>query len=441
MLSVACSYGYARFGYSDSNHVNVHAQGFGHETRRNLIDATLKIRFTYGDSRSQCTAVLINRDVSDEALGYFILTARHCFFTNDGRGDKQFDPNAYHYLIFNYQSPDCENDSTPESNRGAIDWRNNPIQSTSPARRGFQYVHRTKLRLIAYYFWGDFALLEILTPVPPHFNVAFAGWNPSSFNSGTSIHIIPSPFVGIHHPRGDIKKAFGASNVVWGLPVETVCHTVTAVIDFLFGWIWGRRVSTRVICKYVDIPWILVPNTTYGVMREGGASGSGLFNSSNQLVGVLAGALNSYGRFRANYFNSAVRNVLNPSGSYALDVVGMRDRRVTRRNNLVLPGGNLDEGFFFPAKHHQPENEIILRANHNISTNRPITIFDGAHYEFVAGDRITLGNGFRVEEGARFSARNERVNNPRQEELSAEQQIINRLRDIDLPNQLDFYIP
>jgi len=32
-------------------------------------------------------------------------------------------------------------------------------------------------------FWGDFAMFEILTPVPPHFNIAYAGWNPNKFNN------------------------------------------------------------------------------------------------------------------------------------------------------------------------------------------------------------------------------------------------------------------
>lgn len=396
-----------RFGMAGECQINVNNTDYYRAPRKDAIDATVKIVFINLDGvvGGWCTGTLVNRDTEDNELGFYALTANHCIRDKNGLGDITVDFNAEHYIIFNYQSPNAINDSTPLSNRGE-----NYYQSTSMKEKGndgYEYFHKSRLRLVNSKKWGDFALLEILTPVPPHFNVSYAGWNPSKHGNA------PGPIVGIHHPRGDIKKISGISGIQdVSNPVSTGCYIVTTVIDVLFGWIWGRKASTRTICKWVDIPYYTVSYFSFGVVEKG-SSGSGLFDSHNNLGGILSGGISTcsfpagefYGAFYANYPNASIKNALNPYHNNAVDLWGLDSRRITMYDNLVLPGGDsTTNGYYFPANHYQTENKIELKSRTTITTERPITIFEGAEYEFGAKQSITLGPGFHVQSGAKFRA-------------------------------------
>ena len=405
-LSVSMLYG-QRFGLAGPCQINVNNTDFHRAPRKEGIDATVKIVFIglTGAVGGWCTGTLVNRAVGDNELGFYILTANHCIRDKSGLGDINVDFNAEHYVIFNYQSPNAINDSTPLSNRGQNYYQSRSIRETG--NKGYEYFHKSKLRLVNSKKWGDFALLEILTPVPPHFNVSYAGWNPSKHGNA------PGPIAGIHHPRGDIKKISGISGIQdVPNPVSTGCYIVTTVIDVLFGWIWGRTASTRTICKWVDIPYYTVPYFSFGTVEKG-SSGSGLFDSQNNLGGILSGGISTcsfpvgefYGAFYANYPNASIKNALNPYHNNAVDLWGLDSRRITMFDNLVLPGGDSTvNGYYFPAKHYQAENKIELKSRSTITTDRPITIFEGAEYEFGAKNSITLGPGFHVQSGAKFRA-------------------------------------
>ena len=426
-----------RFELAAADNVNVKDSYFQNEGRKDIIDATFRIQFTKTIGISYCTGTLINRNTTENNIGYYFISARHCLYTDNGTGDFVFDENADHYLVLNYQSPASSNESTPISNRGIGDY-----PSTSLTDDGLEYIHKTKLRLVDKFFWGDFALFEILTPIPPHFNVAYAGWEPRRLGTITNIPIgnpNPTALVGIHHPRGDIKKISGSTNMLWlEDPVSSGCYVVTTVMDFLFGWIWGNAASTQVVCNYVDNPWLSVI-WTYG-LTEKGSSGSGLFGPDNKLIGVLSGGLEFYGKFHANYYNASIKNVLNPSNDIWIDHSGLNSRRITVYDNLVLPGGNYPEAYYFPANHYQSENKIVLRARNNIITNKPITILAGSDYEFIAGNSITLKDNFRVKQGATFKASiNNSPQNIRKQEYDNEQidlqnKILDRLLNIKLPS-------
>jgi hypothetical protein len=361
--------------------------------RDDLKRAAIKIRFT-GAGGGLCTGTLVNRNTDLAGLGQFMMTANHCI--------NGVDFNRIHNLYFNYQSSNANNNGTFLSNQGQGDF-----QSTNLTDNGYQYRHTSRLRVVADHSFGDFALLEILDPIPPHFNVFFAGWNPSIVTLGSGHPpLIPTLFVGIHHPRGDIKKMSGVNNV-GGLrtPVVTrTCRTITKVIDFLFGWIWRRRWSTEVICSYTELPWINIPAWNYGTTQPG-SSGSGFFLPTNQLIGVLSGGLagcdlpvlDFYGKFRSSYYRQTVKNNLNPSNNYWVDQFGIGGRQVNCRPNLVL------NGTFFPANHYQANNNIVLRAANNVTVNGNLRILTGANYEFRAGNSITLGTGFTVDPGAVFT--------------------------------------
>ncbi|GHU72118.1 hypothetical protein FACS189413_14720 [Bacteroidia bacterium] len=200
----------SRFGLSGDCEINVYDPTYN-TGKGGLINATVKIIFNNASGKSWCSGTLVNRNTSDGGIGFYILSARHCI---DG-----MDTNREHYVIFNYQSPDANNSSTPTSNRG-----HNYAQSTSLSDTGYEYFHKTKIRIVDYFVWGDFALLELLTPVPPHYNISYAGWSPSIFSADSN----PAGIVGIHHPRGDIKKISGVNSFVWGeTPIATGCYVVT----------------------------------------------------------------------------------------------------------------------------------------------------------------------------------------------------------------------
>jgi len=305
--------------------------------RADLIDATFKIAF-FGAGSGYCSGTLVNRNVGAANLGFYFMIARHCI--------DDIDFSTAHDLYFHYQSPDGNSSNTPISNHG-----NSAGQSVTLTDDKYEYRHNTKIRLVDDYTWGDFALCEIITPLPAHFNVYFAGWNPSTnYSGGIGIGsppcASPNPYIAIHHPNADIKKMSGTNQVAWlSTQVATDCYLVTTIIDVLFGWLWGHSVSTQTICKYVDNPWIIIPSWCHGGI-ENGSSGSGLFNADNRIIGMLSGDafncasfdLTTYGKFRDNYYNQNIKNVLNPSNDVWVDVTGMPGRRITCYQNLDVPG-------------------------------------------------------------------------------------------------------
>ncbi|UTW63135.1 T9SS type A sorting domain-containing protein [bacterium SCSIO 12741] len=420
------------WGESGSCNVNVHDPGYSNNTllRSRVVNATVKW--------AGCTGTLINRNTSDGSVGYYILTAEHCI---DGKN-----MNLEYDIYFNYQSPDASNNSTEPSNRGVTSG-----QSTNFSQNSRHYHHRSKLRVVGDYKWGDLALLEIVTPVPPHFNFTYAGWLSSRFYNGpfTSTPGVgyPTRYVGVHHPEGDIKKISGVNNILWlENPVATHCYTITRVIDVLFGWIWQRRTVTTVICRYVDNPWMVVPNFSYGVV-EPGSSGSGMFNTFNREIGVLSGGasqcgfplLESYGKLYSNYGNRDIRSALNPNYDPWVDLLGLPDRKVTCYHSLNLPGGAPGStGYYFPAKDYGPNNKVLLRAQTNINTTEDIIIFEDADYEFVAGNGITLGKGFHAKNQSNFRASIAPCTP--QMKSTPEQRAMDKLDQIELPESKQFDI-
>lgn len=116
-----------------------------------------------------CSASLINNTLSDKKP--YLLTANHCLNTSNP---------ALWSVRFNWVSP------TPVCATGADSGDLQTNFTVSGA------VLRAKNSL------SDFALVELLSPIPDSWDVAFAGWDNSDAN--------PLFEVGIHHPNGDIMK-------------------------------------------------------------------------------------------------------------------------------------------------------------------------------------------------------------------------------------------
>ncbi|HRO41878.1 MAG TPA: T9SS type A sorting domain-containing protein [Flavipsychrobacter sp.] len=403
-------------------HVNAqdNTSGYVRSYRTAPREATVKIIFSDG---GRCTGTLLNRNQDDSKLGYYLLTAHHCLTESPTSDNISVNFEQEHVLIFNYQSPDGNTTNTAPTNRAdnfnILQSGEDFINPNQSVTDGYEYLHRTRLRLVRNYLVGDFALLEILTEVPPHFNVSYAGWNPNSIYQGFPDGSVPTgqgfdKYIGIHHPGGDIKKISTTPMIIGhDHPGSVTCYTVTTIIDFLFGWIWKRKFSTQVICNPLVIPIISVPTWHAGVM-EGGSSGSGLFNMNNKLIGQLSGGLDPvcnsvnydpYGKFRFSYIKADVKNALNPSSNTiynraTADIFGIGSRKITCYDNLDLPGASGVSGHYFPASHYQPENTILLQSKNNITTNAPIRVYNGADYRFKAANVIDIDDFFEAEPGS-----------------------------------------
>lgn len=430
---------------SEGCHVNVNDSYYQNQNRKDIIGASFKV--TIG---TDCSATLLNRNTSDDNVGFYLLTAKHCI-----DGD---DLNIEYDLYFNYQSPDEETWSTYPDNRGII----NEQSTEDVASVGYHYRHKSKLRLVKEVGYGDLALLEIETPLPPHFNYYYSGWTPSIFYNGLGSILpnipftLPSQMVGIHHPRGDIKKINGVNNIMWGeTPIATACYTITSAIDAAFGWIWGNTASTQVVCNYVDNPWLVVFGFNYGI-SEGGSSGSGIFNLNRRVFGAMSGGVSNcdftqlpttYGKFRSIYNHTAAKNALNPNHDVWVDLVGLSGRRINCYDYLELPGelpaAAGVSGQYFPADAYQDENRILLQSSSFIETTQDIVVHSGAEYEFRAPEAITLGPGFKVNQNATFKAEiGGCIYQPNKSSRpSLEDNLIARMKSISVPESMTFKCP
>ena len=399
-----------QFGITDGNssvclYINANTAISGNFLTRNIPKrATFKVNFKLaGAGIDNCTGTLINRKTTQNELGFFFITAGHCFSDTD-----LSDPNKEFDLIFNYESPTSVSTSTPTSNRGAKTNTQPPtnIQSVNTQMTGFQYIHRSKLRLVVKNSFRDFALFEILKPIPPHFNVAYAGWHPGFIFNLSPINGSFNYTV-FHHPANDIKKISTTSTVLSIRPLEHGCRSITKIIDAVFGWIWGRNKSTQVICSIppLDIGRAWVPFWTAGTITSG-SSGASLINNRDKIVGVLwstAADLSCqfqnvvFNKLRSNYYDESVRSVLNPSKGFWTDELGIDGDIITCYQSL-----NGLNGEYFAGKDYNSnsgivnDNKTTLQSATTITTNGALRIHPGADYVFISPNGTTLNSGFEI---------------------------------------------
>jgi hypothetical protein len=209
-------------GNSGSCQVNVNcSEGQNWQNEKNAVALILV------NGSRWCSGSLVNTTANDNRP--LFLTANHCLEEVDAVNN----PNAYFYSFYwNYEHPTCA-----DSNVEPV------IRSTSGAT------------VVANNSTSDFALLQ-LTEDPRNRNdvtLYYLGWDKSG-NAGTG-------GVGIHHPRGDVKK------------IST--HNITPTNS---GSFW-------------DLYWMQTSNG-YSV-TEGGSSGSPLINSAHRVIGQLYGGSNA----------------------------------------------------------------------------------------------------------------------------------------------------
>lgn len=173
-----------------------------------------------------CSSVLLNNTENDKTP--YLLTANHCL---EGSNP------ALWSVRFNWMSPSpiCgteENTSQVVNNftLSGVEVRANNVQT-------------------------DFALVELVSPIPDSWDIAFAGWDATDEN--------PDFEVGIHHPNGDIMK---------------ICRDNSGAV--------------RENANGVDV-W-LIKGVSVGAgngwelgTTESGSSGSPLFDENGKVIGQL----------------------------------------------------------------------------------------------------------------------------------------------------------
>ncbi len=155
--------GIYNFGNSEPCNINVLcALGIGWEKERNSTVLILNRA-----SSSFCSGALIN-NTSNLDIPY-ILTANHCFVSNDGNND----PSEWKFT-FQAWSPTC----TPTQNAEGITFNGATLKARSAK--------------------SDFCLVQMNTPPPASLCITAAGWSRNTTNvQQTTV---------IHHPVGDVMK-------------------------------------------------------------------------------------------------------------------------------------------------------------------------------------------------------------------------------------------
>ena len=228
-----------------------------------------------------CTGALINNACNDE-IPYF-LTANHC-----GADD----PTTL--VGFNFESTTCNSNNGP--------YMNNTVSGVS---------------LRASNAGSDVMLLELSSLPPASYNVFYSGWDRSG--------VIGAGQVGIHHPRGDVKKiSFDMESAVQATYSGAQCWRV---LDWEDG-------------------------TT-----EGGSSGSPLYNLDGNIIGQLyGGAANCgnniddyYGRFDISWDNGSVpgnelKTWLDVCNSGVIVVTGYDPNAITLNEDVALGFSGIPSG-------------------------------------------------------------------------------------------------
>ena len=187
-------------------------------------NAVGRIMFNNGGGWYVCTGTLLN-DRAQNRIPYF-LTANHCVST-------QAIARTVEVWWF-YQTSAC--------NSGRL--RSGIVHSTAHAN------------LLVAQRSNDFALLRLLNSAPA--GAWFSGWTSGAQTAGTAIF-------GLHHPGGYVPPSLGS----------------------YLRRASGNIISTNYRCPATGLLTGYGVNWTLGT-AEPGASGSGLWNSSHYLVGLLS---------------------------------------------------------------------------------------------------------------------------------------------------------
>ena len=174
-----------------------------------------------------CTGVLVNNTSYDGTP--YILTAEHCINRSQIAERSVFQ--------FNYESAACFGEDGP----------------LNMSIAGADYLCSGDSL--------DFGLVELTSVPPASFQVYYAGWDRTEFQTSSTVTI--------HHPFGDVKK-ISIDEDIPSIPLQPSDVPYSGLEDyhyFSYWWIKDWEVGST----------------------EGGSSGGPLFNQDRRLIGTLSG--------------------------------------------------------------------------------------------------------------------------------------------------------
>jgi lysyl endopeptidase len=304
------------------------------------------------DGTRWCSGSLINNTCNDGRL--LFLTANHCLRSDQQTWDAINNPNADTWsFVWNYESAACANPATEPN-----------IFTTVGAT------------VLANDLPTDFALLELTeSPIEANFPVFFNGWD------RTNTPAIGG--VGIHHPRGDIKKI---STYDIRPIANSNCSTTPA--------------------NFWEINWIATANGHS--VQQPGSSGSPVFNN-RRIIGQLFGPMRCgleqcdaperqevvYGRLGVSWNNSATAE--RQLQAWLAPLICTPDAPMT------IPGGIFDNCMTTDIVINTPTlNQRIFSATNSIIANS--LVGNAANVNLLAANFIQLNDGFNTQSGAFLNA-------------------------------------
>jgi hypothetical protein len=391
------------FNSSCSVHNNVNCNDW--DDFNTLKKSVFKI---YIPDEGSCTATLLNTNDSEANMrrSPVFITSRHCIHSGDDGGGALLDISTMRFY-FNYQNPTCDLVLQNTTFSGIYPYFTNQRINRLYTRAGERYELRGGATLIDEAAFGvgtDIALLKMNVEIPPHFNVAFAGWDAG----GILADIIGSQNRKniIHHPSGDVKKISESYYPILISPAATGCKVITRVVNRVLSFFgFGRDVNVTSVCVPVDpSPFYILPAWSDGTV-EGGSSGSSFLSNEKLVMGALSGnaydcktiELTSIGRLDKFYGASKnARYALDPKKQLWGDLaVPTLSYNCYSGSPLVLNGN------YFPARDYQPDNRIDVKSTGEIRfasgvntdhNNGNFRLFDGSDFNFECTAWET-GNG------------------------------------------------
>lgn len=288
------------FGQSGACNVNINCpEGLDWQKEKRSV-----LMLISGSGARYCTGTLVNNTAQDGRP--YVLTAKHC---NVGANSS---------FMFNYESPDCSN-------------TDGPIVQT---------LQGTHIRAI--YDVSDVCLLELHQSVPSNFSSYFSGWSRDTLATDS--------VVGIHHPRGDIKKISFENHMV-----RDSCYTcVGPSLDYWYISHWENGTT------------------------EPASSGSALFDKNHRIIGQLRGGqascLNSvsdfYGKFSTSWEGGGtpatrLKDWLDPVGTQTFSLDGIQGGNPN-------PNKSIQIGYFGSNSTIICEDSLVLTAQIMNNGNVPI---------------------------------------------------------------------
>ena len=317
------------FGDAGDCNININCpQGQSWQSEK---DAVARVSVVLPNGSGWCSCALINNTKNDNTP--YVLTANHCLEGLDAESNN----NASQWVFYwKYEHPGCTNSSTP------------PTLRTS-----------TGATVIANNSASDFALLKInniqhpalVTGVTPY----YLGWDRSK-------NFVASG-VGIHHPRGDVKKISLTNNIS----------------NFAFWKVVWREGTT-----------------------ERGSSGSPLINNKGRIIGQLySGSANCgnlsgadyYGKFNVSWTGSTLatskrrlKDWLDPGNTDVLTLNG-KDCNLTLNNRTYNTGTHTLAGCVVTISNTTIEPNTTVR----IHGEERVVLKSGFHAKAGSSVRITAG--------------------------------------------------